>query len=47
MLNTPCPSCGRPAVGRAFGTTDAYARCSLGHVFPVAPTAADAYEAGE
>lgn len=28
-----CPSCGREPVGPAFGTTDTYVRCSLGHVF--------------
>lgn len=28
-----CPECGRPARGSAFGVTDLYLRCSLGHVF--------------
>jgi hypothetical protein len=34
LATAGCPSCGRPAAGRAFGSTDAYLRCSLGHVFP-------------
>lgn len=28
-----CPSCGRPAIGRAFGRLSTYVRCSLGHVW--------------
>jgi len=32
----PCPTCGRPAVGRAFAASPDYARCSLGHVFALA-----------
>lgn len=31
-----CPTCDRPAAGRAFAASPDYARCSLGHVFALA-----------
>ena len=29
-----CPQCGKAGIGRAFGPSPDYLRCSNGHVFP-------------